>query len=50
MTIGKFSIGKRTWGSNDFKWFYHPLNAENERKHFYFFVWVGYHWYICLEK
>ena len=48
--IGKFYIGSRACCRHEFKWFYHPLIKEHEEEHFRFFVWLGWHFYIALEK
>ena len=50
MNIGKLYFGKRLYGTNEFKFFYCPLLKENSEKNFWFFWWIGYHWYVCLPK
>ena len=32
------------------KWFYHPMLKSNEEQFFVFFVWIGWHFYVCLRK
>lgn len=50
MRIGKFEAGIREYGRNKFHWFYHPLLEENEYSYFEFFVWFGWHLYLCFRK
>lgn len=47
--LGRFCMGRRLAGTQDFKWFYHPLLKMNEEAHFKFFVWIGWHFYACLR-
>lgn len=48
--IGKFYIGKRNSHTDCFKWFYHPMLRINEKQVYHFFVWFGWHLYICLYR
>lgn len=50
MRIGRFHAGIRMHGRDKFRWFYHPLLWEHENEWFHFFVWIGYHFYMCLER
>lgn len=50
MNIGRLSIGKRLYGTKEFKFFYCPMLKETRKEHFWFFWWFGYHWYVCLPK
>ena len=50
MKIGPIQIGLRAYGTDDFKWFYHPLLRENEKQWYHFFVWFGHNIYICWHK
>lgn len=43
-------IGKRAYGTDRFRWFYHPLLPQKEKEFFHFFVWFGKNWYICWHK
>ena len=49
MKIGRFGFGIRKY-AREFKWFYHPLLKSNEEQFFVFFVWIGWHFYVCLRK
>ena len=49
MAIGRFEFGIRKY-AREFKWFYHPLLKTNEKQFFVFFVWIGWHFYVCLRK
>ena len=44
------TIHKRKYGTDEFKWFYHPMLPQNEKKYFHFLVWVGKHWLIAWPK
>ena len=41
------AIGKRVYGTDQFRWFYHPMLPQNEKEFFHFFVWFGKNCYIC---
>lgn len=49
MKIGKFEIGIRK-SCRKFKWFYHPMLPYNEKRFFVFYVWIGWHFYMCVRK
>ena len=49
MQIGRFGFGIRKY-ARELKWFYHPMLKENEEQFFVFFVWIGWHFYVCLRK
>lgn len=44
------TICRRKYGTDKFRWFYHPMLPQNERDNFHFFVWIGKHWCIAWPK
>lgn len=49
MKIGKIEIGIRK-SCGKFEWFYHPLLPYNEKRYFVYYVWIGWHLYLCIRK
>ena len=44
------TICRRKYGTDKFRWFYHPMLPQNERDNFHFFVWIGKQWCIAWQR